>query len=140
MVATLGLGRGDLDPARFRGWLEQDAVNVHPVGRNGMHKYNNQDHAMMTAMLTVRNILAGERLYDVLLIDEALATGDATFRQKSADRITQIRERAGTVFLVSHSNSNIRDICDRVLWMDQGRLLMDGPTEEVLQAYEASVR
>jgi protoporphyrinogen oxidase len=37
---------------------------LHLVGRNGMHKYNNQDHAMMTAMLTARNILAGRRLYD----------------------------------------------------------------------------
>ena len=43
---------------------------LHLVGRNGMHKYNNQDHAMMTAMLTVRNILAGERLYDVWDVNE----------------------------------------------------------------------
>lgn len=76
---------------------------------------------------------------DVLMIDEALATGDADFRQKSAERITDIRDRAGTVFLVSHSNGNIRQICDRVLWMDQGRLLMDGPTEEVLPQYEATL-
>jgi hypothetical protein len=40
------------------------------VGRNGMHKYNNQDHAMMTAMLTARNILAGQRLYDVWNVNE----------------------------------------------------------------------
>ena len=40
------------------------------IGRNGMHKYNNQDHAMMTAMLTARNILAGERLYDVWEVNE----------------------------------------------------------------------
>ena len=43
---------------------------LHLVGRNGMHKYNNQDHAMMTAMLTARNILAGERLYDVWNVNE----------------------------------------------------------------------
>ena len=42
----------------------------HPVGRNGMHKYNNQDHAMMTAMLTVKNILAGQRLYDVWNVNQ----------------------------------------------------------------------
>src|SRR5699024_10912162 len=76
---------------------------------------------------------------DVLMIDEALATGDASFRQKSAERITAIRKAAGTVFLVYHSNSNIREICQRVLWMDQGRLIMDGPTEEVLRAYEATL-
>ncbi|WP_435202009.1 ATP-binding cassette domain-containing protein [Janibacter sp. GS2] len=76
---------------------------------------------------------------DVLMIDEALATGDADFRAKSAARIAEIRDQAGTVFLVSHSNSSIRQICDRVLWMDQGRLVMDGPTEEVLPAYEATL-
>ncbi|WP_068270072.1 ATP-binding cassette domain-containing protein [Janibacter melonis] len=73
---------------------------------------------------------------DVLMIDEALATGDAHFRERSTERIRQIREEAGTVFLVSHSNGSIRAICDRVLWMDEGRLVMDGPTEEVLGAYE----
>ncbi|CAM3898750.1 ATP-binding cassette domain-containing protein [Janibacter anophelis] len=76
---------------------------------------------------------------DVLMIDEALATGDADFRHKSAERIARIREQAGTVFLVSHSNGSIRQICDRVLWMDQGRLIMDGPTEEVLPQYEATL-
>jgi protoporphyrinogen oxidase len=50
--------------------LEQGLPNLHLVGRNGMHKYNNQDHAMMTAMLTARNILAGTRLYDVWDVNE----------------------------------------------------------------------
>jgi hypothetical protein len=40
------------------------------VGRNGMHKYNNQDHAMMTAMLTAQNILRGERVYDIWNVNE----------------------------------------------------------------------
>ena len=44
--------------------------SLHLVGRNGMHKYNNQDHAMMTAMLACRNILAGERVYDVWSVNE----------------------------------------------------------------------
>ena len=43
----------------LRAWLREHASNVHPVGRNGMHKYNNQDHSMLTAMLTVENILDG---------------------------------------------------------------------------------
>jgi protoporphyrinogen oxidase len=45
----------------IRDWLAANAANVHPVGRNGMHKYNNQDHSMLTAMLTVENILDGGR-------------------------------------------------------------------------------
>jgi protoporphyrinogen oxidase len=43
----------------MRGWLAEHASNVHPVGRNGMHKYNNQDHSMYTAMLSVENIALG---------------------------------------------------------------------------------
>jgi protoporphyrinogen oxidase len=50
--------------------LEAHYPTLHLVGRNGMHKYNNQDHAMMTAMLTVRNILAGRRVYDVWGVNE----------------------------------------------------------------------
>jgi len=72
---------------------------------------------------------------DVLMIDEALATGDAAFKERSHERITEIRERAGTVFLVSHSASTIKSVCDRALWMDKGELIMDGPAKEVVSAY-----
>jgi protoporphyrinogen oxidase len=50
--------------------FEMHYPTLHLVGRNGMHKYNNQDHAMMTAMLTARNIIAGERVYDVWDVNE----------------------------------------------------------------------
>jgi protoporphyrinogen oxidase len=50
--------------------LATHCPNLHLVGRNGMHKYNNQDHAMMTAMVTVRNILAGAQKYDVWSVNE----------------------------------------------------------------------
>jgi protoporphyrinogen oxidase len=56
--------------AMIRRDLEQTYPSLHLIGRNGMHKYNNQDHAMMTAMLTARNILAGERIYDVWQVNE----------------------------------------------------------------------
>ena len=50
--------------------LEEKHPSLHLVGRNGMHRYNNQDHAMMTAMLTVENILAGKRVYDTWCVNE----------------------------------------------------------------------
>lgn len=75
---------------------------------------------------------------EVLLVDEALAVGDAEFRARSAGRIAELLEGAGTVFLVSHSLSTIRDICTRALWLDQGRLVLDGPVAEVSAAYEAA--
>ncbi|MET9099742.1 MULTISPECIES: ABC transporter ATP-binding protein [Streptomyces] len=85
----------------------------------------------------LRFSIAAAKDHDVLLIDEALATGDAQFRRRSADRIREMRAQAGTVFLVSHSNSSIRETCERVLWLERGELRMDGPTEEVMAAYEA---
>jgi teichoic acid transport system ATP-binding protein len=80
--------------------------------------------------------IAAARSHDVLMIDEALATGDALFRRKSEDRVRELREGAGTVFLVSHSLSSIRDTCTRVIWLESGLIRMDGPTDEVTAAYE----
>ncbi|MDX1620031.1 MAG: ABC transporter ATP-binding protein [Nitriliruptorales bacterium] len=73
---------------------------------------------------------------EILLIDEALAVGDRGFKRKSERRIEELLENAGTVFLVSHSEGAIRDICNRCLWIDQGEMQMDGDVEEVLEAYE----
>jgi protoporphyrinogen oxidase len=56
--------------AAMKDELEARYPTLHMVGRNGMHRYNNQDHAMMTAMLTVRNIIAGERVYDIWGVNE----------------------------------------------------------------------
>lgn len=72
---------------------------------------------------------------DILMIDEALATGDADFRQRSQARIDELVQHSATVLLVSHSMSTIRSMCDRVLWLDHGRLVADGPTAEVLEEY-----
>lgn len=77
---------------------------------------------------------------DILMIDEALATGDASFRARSQKRIEQIRNRAGTVFLVSHSIRAVRNMCDRAIWLDQGQVIDDGPSGEVMDRYAAELR
>ncbi|GEA83537.1 ABC transporter ATP-binding protein [Cellulomonas gelida] len=77
---------------------------------------------------------------DILIIDEALSTGDVEFRAKSAARVEEIREQAGTVFLVSHSTTTVRKMCDRAIWIDRGLLRMDGPTDEVCDHYERVMR
>ncbi len=64
--------------------LETSYPTLHVVGRNGMHKYNNQDHAMMTAMLTARNIMAGARLYDVWNVNE-----DAEYHEAGESGVRQ---------------------------------------------------
>ncbi len=84
----------------------------------------------------LRFSIAAAKQHDVLMIDEALATGDRAFHKRSEERIRELREEAGTVILVSHNNNSIRSTCDRVVWIEKGKLMMDGPTEEVLAAYE----
>ncbi|WP_330282484.1 ABC transporter ATP-binding protein [Streptomyces sp. NBC_00588] len=85
----------------------------------------------------LRFSIAAAKDHDVLLIDEALATGDRSFQKRSEARIRELRKQAGTVYLVSHNNKSIRDTCERVLWLERGELRMDGPTEEVMKEYEA---
>lgn len=72
---------------------------------------------------------------EILIVDEALAVGDADFRDKSAARIQELRDAAGTVFLVSHAMKDIKSNCGRVLWMNKGDLMADGDTIEVIRAY-----
>ncbi|MFE9201848.1 ABC transporter ATP-binding protein [Micromonospora sp. NPDC007230] len=84
----------------------------------------------------LRFSISAAKRHDVLLIDEALATGDTRFRRRSEQRIRQLREDAGTVFLVSHSIGSIRDTCERSIWLESGLIRMDGPTDEVTKAYE----
>jgi protoporphyrinogen oxidase len=76
--------------AAMRGELEDKHPTLHLVGRNGMHRYNNQDHAMMTAMLTVENILAGKRVYDTWCVNE-----DAEYHEagdEGAEKVLPARE------------------------------------------------
>ncbi|MET8681622.1 ABC transporter ATP-binding protein [Streptomyces sp. NPDC004647] len=86
----------------------------------------------------LRFSIAAAKDHDVLMIDEALATGDRKFQKRSEERIRELRKEAGTVFLVSHNIKSVRDTCDRVLWLEKGELVMDGGTDEVLKAYEKS--
>ncbi len=75
---------------------------------------------------------------EILLIDEALAVGDREFRDKSAARLDEHRAAAGTVLLVSHNLAEIRRSCSRVIWLQEGLVAADGPTGDVLAAYETS--
>ena len=84
----------------------------------------------------LRFAIAAARAPDILLIDEALATGDAQFRRRSEARILKLREEAGTVFLVSHGLPIIRESCTRAIWLEGGKIILDGDANEVVDAYE----
>ena len=72
---------------------------------------------------------------DVLLVDEALAVGDLRFQIKCLGRMRELQERGVTIVLVSHSVEQVRRFCQRALWLDRGRLLMDGPAPAVTDRY-----
>ena len=73
---------------------------------------------------------------EVLVVDEALATGDAQFRERATARIEEIRAQAGTVFVVAHSERVIQTMCNRAWWIDDGRLLADGEPGPVNGLYK----
>lgn len=72
----------------------------------------------------------------ILLIDEALAVGDRRFRNKSLERLRSMQQHASTLVMVTHNLKEVRTTCSRAIWLEAGRVLMDGPTDEVVTAYE----
>jgi teichoic acid transport system ATP-binding protein len=88
----------------------------------------------------LRFSIAAAKSHDVLLIDEALSTGDAQFRVRSEERVQQLRAEAGTVLLVSHQTGTIASTCERTIWLESGVIRMDGPTADVIAAYEEFVK
>ncbi len=84
----------------------------------------------------LRFAIAAAVTHRVLLVDEALSVGDKSFQKRSEQRIRELRTEAGTVFLVSHALPAIIKTCNRVIWIEQGKLIMDGGVDEVIDAYQ----
>ena len=72
---------------------------------------------------------------DILIVDEILSVGDIKFRKKSSEKINELMAEGVTVLLVSHSINQIRKICDKCIWIDNGQIIMEGPSDEVCDAY-----
>ena len=72
---------------------------------------------------------------DVLVVDEALAVGDASFKKKCKDKIKEIINAGTTVLYVSHNANSVKEICPRSIYLRKGAIIFDGPTEEALQVY-----
>lgn len=76
---------------------------------------------------------------EILLLDEVMGVGDASFMHKAEQRLADLHERSEIVVLAMHSNHEIRKVCNKAIWMDNGAMRMFGPTEEVVSAYEQFV-
>jgi lipopolysaccharide transport system ATP-binding protein len=77
---------------------------------------------------------------EILIIDEALSAGDSVFASKASQKIREICNKGKIVILVSHSMATIVEMCDRCIWIDQGKIVMDGDPQEVTSAYLEDVR
>jgi lipopolysaccharide transport system ATP-binding protein len=75
---------------------------------------------------------------EILLVDEVLAVGDAEFQKKCLGKMSDVTQSGRTVLFVSHNMGAVNRLCTRTLWLDQGKLVMDGPTDQVIAQYLTS--
>jgi len=76
---------------------------------------------------------------DVLLLDEILAVGDEAFRAKCKRRMEELKAQGVTILLVSHDLGSVRAFCDRVVWLDEGRIREEGPPGEVVASFQRAL-
>jgi ABC-2 type transport system ATP-binding protein len=72
---------------------------------------------------------------DILLIDEILAVGDQHFQEKCYNKMKALKEEGRTIVLVTHSMTAVNDFCDRAIWLNEGKIRMDGPAKKVTKEY-----
>lgn len=75
-------------------------------------------------------------LPDIIFLDEILSVGDLAFQAKCMGKMLEFREQGCTFLFVSHSPEAVKSLCERSIWLHHGELMMDGPTDEVIRAYE----
>jgi ABC-type multidrug transport system ATPase subunit len=76
---------------------------------------------------------------DILILDEVLAVGDETFRQRSSERLMRFWDERSTILVVSHDTAFIRRMCDRAILLEEGSLIADGSAESVSDIYERRI-
>lgn len=77
---------------------------------------------------------------DIMLIDESLAVGDLAFRDKCFSKIKELKSRGTAFILVSHNTQEIARLCDRVIWLEQGRIHACGDTDKIVEEYSQAMR
>jgi ABC-2 type transport system ATP-binding protein len=77
---------------------------------------------------------------EILIVDEVLSVGDAKFQEKSREKMNSLLDEDATVLFVSHSTQQVRNICNRAIWLDKGKLIAEGPVDEVCDVYEEFIQ
>lgn len=129
--ARLGLLASGFTPVDVHRLLPRvlELADIGSAIHRPMHTYSSGMGARL------RFAIAAAAEPEILLIDEALATGDATSKERAERRLDEIRDRAGTVFIVSHAAQTIEEMCTRAIWIHQGRLIQDGEAESTARTY-----
>ena len=83
----------------------------------------------------LRFAIAAAASPSILLVDEALSTGDAAFAERSKQAVDGMLEKAGTVIMVNNATNAIQEMCSRAIWLHEGAVIMDGVTEDVAERY-----
>lgn len=106
-------------------WAELSDASDRPMGTYSSGMKSRLKFAIATAVKR-----------EILMVDEALSTGDSTFAEKARLRMKSFLDDAGTVFIVSHSASTIEKHCSRVIWLHEGNIIADGNPKRILRSYK----
>lgn len=77
---------------------------------------------------------------EILIVDEVLSVGDESFQKKSKEKMIQLMNSGATVLFVSHSTALVRELCDKVIWLDHGKILRYGNTEDICNDYTLNIK
>lgn len=127
-LGLLAMGKTPDDAAR----IMPDVIDLAGIGKSIYLPMKTYSSGMASRL---RFAIAAAAEPDILLIDEALATGDAAFKERSEQRMAMLRNNAGTVFLVSHAAQTIEEMCTRAIWLHNGQVILDGPAYDTAQRY-----
>lgn len=128
MLGLLAMGYGPDEADEIR----PSVIELAQIGR-AIHIPMNTYSSGMGARLRFAISVAAQP--QILMVDEALATGDASFQARSKAAMDSMIDRAGTVFLVNHSRSAIEEMCNRVIWLEDGQIVADGDPEQKMEQY-----
>jgi lipopolysaccharide transport system ATP-binding protein len=130
-LGYLGLSRSEIDDA------EQDIAEFTELGRFLDQPFKAYSQGMQARLSFA---IATTVQPEILIVDEILGAGDAYFFTRSTTRMSHLIESGAGVLLVSHALDQVARFCERTIWLDRGRIAMDGPTDEVVKAYERFIR
>jgi len=128
--AVLGMSKREMD-------RKQDAI----VAFSGVERFLDTalKHFSSGMQMRLAFAVAAHLEPEILLVDEVLAVGDLEFQRKCLGKMQEVSRSGRTIVFVSHQMNQIRRLCERVLWIDAGRIREEGPTSKIIASYEAGL-